>query len=226
MIDELGLIIVAAGSSNRMKGIDKVWAPLGDHSVVYHCLHALAPIAKHTVVVVREGQRARAGQEFAPLDRAPAVVTGGTRRQESVARGLAALPPVRIVAVHDAARPFAEPAILFRGAELVQQCDGAIPGLPVTDTMKQVDQRAQVVATVDRSPLRSVQTPQVFRRDALVAAHTSAYASGSEATDDAALLEACNFKVFVFPGDPGNFKITTEHDLRVARLLLADVPTR
>jgi 2-C-methyl-D-erythritol 4-phosphate cytidylyltransferase len=222
VIEGLGLVIVAAGSSTRMQGIDKVWATLGHHSVLWHSLNTLGAIAEHTVVVVHDQHRARAVAEFSSLDRVPTIVTGGLLRQESVARGLAMLPPVTIVAIHDAARPFAEPGLLFRGTELIQKCDGAVPGLRVTDTIKQVDERAGIIMTLDRDSLRSVQTPQVFRRHSLLEAHSSNRASSGTATDDASLLEACDYNVCVFPGQVGNFKITTEYDLKVARLLVAD----
>jgi 2-C-methyl-D-erythritol 4-phosphate cytidylyltransferase len=222
VIEGLGLIIVAAGSSTRMQGIDKVWAPLGDNTVVWHSLQALGPIAQFTIVVVQHGQLARAKDELGGLERTPTIVTGGGLRQQSVACGLKALPPVSTVAVHDAARPFAEPETLLRGVALLQECDGAIPGLPVTDTIKQTDEASRVVRTVDRSQLRSVQTPQIFRHGSLLAAHASEHAASSIATDDAALLEACHFDVRVFPGQLDNFKITTEHDLRIARLLLQE----
>jgi 2-C-methyl-D-erythritol 4-phosphate cytidylyltransferase len=222
VIEGLGLVIVAAGSSTRMRGIDKVWAPLDHRNVLWHSLNALGPIAQFSVVVVHNEQRERAYHELGGLERAPAIVTGGAQRQHSVARGLEALPPVTSVAVHDAARPFARPEILFRGIELLRECDGAIPGLAVTDTIKQTDEAARVLRTVDRANLRSVQTPQIFRREALVMAHASKHGLSGTVTDDAALLEACNFDVRVFPGQPDNFKITTEHDLRVARLLIQD----
>ena len=221
MIEGLGLVIVAAGTSNRMNGIDKIWAPLGEHSVVWHSVHKLGSVAEHTVVVVHETHTERAQSEFVSLERTPTIVAGGVRRQDSVSRGLAALPAVRIVAIHDAARPFAKPDLLFRGAELIEDCDGAIPGLPVTDTIKQVDIREGIILTVERDSLRAVQTPQVFRRDSLVEAHLSERASLGTATDDASILEACGRRVRVFPGQWGNFKITTEYDLRLARLLIA-----
>jgi 2-C-methyl-D-erythritol 4-phosphate cytidylyltransferase len=222
VIEGLGLVIVAAGTSNRMHGIDKIWARLGEHSVVWHSLHNLGNVAEHTVVVVQESHRERAQEELLSFERTPTIVAGGLWRQDSVARGLAALPSVPVVAIHDAARPFAGPDLLLRGTELIQNCDGAIPGLPVTDTIKRVDERGGIILTLERETLRSVQTPQVFRRHSLMEAHSWERASLGTATDDASLLEACGREVRVFPGQWGNFKITTEYDLRLARLLIAD----
>jgi 2-C-methyl-D-erythritol 4-phosphate cytidylyltransferase len=205
-----------------MHGTDKVWAQLGEHTVVWHSLHNLGKVAEHTVVVVHESYRERAELELVSFERTLTIVAGGSRRQDSVARGLAALPAVPVVAIHDAARPFAEPGLLVRGAELIQNCDGAIPGLPVTDTIKRVDERGDVILTVERESLHSVQTPQVFRRHSLAEAHASERATAGTATDDASLLEACGGKVRVFPGQWSNFKITTEYDLRLARLVIAE----
>lgn len=225
MIPGLGLVVVAAGSSARMGGVDKVWATLGSHSVVWHSVRTLGPLAERVVVVVRAGDEDRAEDEFASAPFSVYVVVGGPTRQDSVACGMRHLTSVHIVAVHDAARPFAEPRLLRQGVELVQSCDAAIPGIPVADTIKQVDEHGSVVQTLERTALRSVQTPQVFRFQALVDAHASTDASLTSATDDAALLEACRYDVRVFPGQVDNFKITTEYDLRVARLLMADGPT-
>jgi 2-C-methyl-D-erythritol 4-phosphate cytidylyltransferase len=222
VIHGLGLIVVAAGSSARMQGTDKIWALLDRHSVVWHSVNALSALAEQTVVVVREEQRARAQVELASLEQAPRIVPGGPRRQDSVARGLSELHGASIVAVHDAARPLVEADLLVQGAELVKKCDGAVPALPVTDTIKEIDDHDGVVRTIDRSGLRSIQTPQVFRLSALLEAHASRHASSTLATDDAALLEACHFDVRVFPGRDGNFKITTSYDLKLAQLVVAN----
>lgn len=221
MIRGLGLVVVAAGSSARMQGTDKIWAMLDGHTVVWHSLHALSGIAEHTVLVVREEQQARARAELASLAHLPRIVPGGPRRQDSVARGLDELRGASIVAVHDAARPLVKSDLLVQGVKLVKTCDGAVPALPVTDTIKQIDDHAGVVRTIDRSALRSIQTPQVFRLSALKEAHATQQASANLATDDAALLEACHFDVRVFPGWEGNFKITTAYDLSMARLVVA-----
>lgn len=146
-----------------------------------------------------------------------AAVAGGTTRSDSVRAGLAAVAPEAvIVVVHDAARPLA-PAALFTAvvAAVRDGADGAVPGLPVADTLKRVD-GSRVVATVDRDGLVAVQTPQAFRAAALRAA----YAAGGAATDDAALVEAAGGTVVVVPGDPSNLKLTTPEDLAWAARLV------
>jgi len=143
-------------------------------------------------------------------EEADTVVNGGATRSDSVRAGLAAVPDdVEVIVVHDAARPFASPA-LFRAviAAVTEGADAAVPGVAVTDTIKQVA-GGQVVATLDRNGLVAVQTPQAFSAQALRRAH----ATGGEATDDAALVESAGGRVVVVPGDPANTKITLRADL-------------
>ena len=124
--------------------------------------------------------------------------------------------------MHDAARPLA-PVALFESvvAAVTAGADGAVPGLPVTDTVKRVHAGA-VVATLDRSELVTVQTPQAFVASVLRAAH----ASGGDDTDDAALVEAAGGRVVVVPGDAVNAKLTTPHDLELARVGVARIASR
>ncbi|MGZ4793365.1 MAG: IspD/TarI family cytidylyltransferase, partial [Ilumatobacteraceae bacterium] len=142
-------------------------------------------------------------------------VPGGATRSESVRAGLAAVPPeATIVCVHDAARPFAS-AQLFEAVirAVADGADGAVPGVPVTDTIKQIDADRVVVGTPQRETLVAVQTPQAFRAAVLRTAH----ASGRQATDDAALVESCGGRVVVVDGELTNRKITHLDDLSWAR---------
>jgi 2-C-methyl-D-erythritol 4-phosphate cytidylyltransferase len=216
----VALVIVAAGSSRRMEGIDKVWADLAGHPIVRHSLIELGPLADATALVVRPDQVERAEIELAGSAPNLTIVPGGAERQDSVARGLERLPPLDVVAVHDAARPLARAGLLRTGIELIQTFDGALPVTPVQDTVKEVDRDGVVVRTLDRSLLRAAQTPQVFRREALLNAHRRARNAGLSGTDDASLVEQAGYRVTVFPGSPANLKITTPDDLRIARLLL------
>ena len=155
-----------------------------------------------------------------------AVVAGGTTRQQSVAAGLAALPPgLPYVAVHDAARPLAGPELLDRlVAALVTDPEGVagvVPGAPVTDTIREVDQAGRSKGVVDRERLRAMQTPQVFHRAALERAHALARRDAIEATDEAALVERAGDPVHVLPASPTNLKVTTLLDLAVAEAILA-----
>jgi 2-C-methyl-D-erythritol 4-phosphate cytidylyltransferase len=123
-----------------------------------------------------------------------------------------------VICVHDAARPLAD-AVAYRRVidAVLAGADGAVPGVPVADTIKIVDDDGSVVATPPRARLRAVQTPQAFRADALRAAH----ATGGEGTDDAELVERAGGRVVVVEGDPVNRKITHRDDLEWARSIVA-----
>jgi 2-C-methyl-D-erythritol 4-phosphate cytidylyltransferase len=151
------------------------------------------------------------------------VVEGGSTRQESVRRALAALPGgVDQVLVHDAARPLVPVELIDRVITAVRGGAAAVvPGVAVVDTVKRV-QDARVVETLDRSALRAIQTPQGFRRDVIEAAHLAAPASDAMApTDDAALVEATGIPIAVVPGDEAAFKVTRPLDLLLAEVVLA-----
>lgn len=208
-------VLVAAGSGVRFGG-PKQFASLGGTRVVDRSL-AVAREASDGVVLVVTDPSSWDG------DRPDAVVAGGATRADSVRAGLAAVPAsAEVVLVHDAARPLATADLYAAVVAAVRAgADGAIPGLHVADTLKRVDTEGDlpvVVGTVDRSVLVAAQTPQAFRADVLRAAH----ASGDDATDDAALVEAHGGKVVVVPGDPRNLKLTDARDLAVAAAMLRD----
>ncbi|WP_211100632.1 bifunctional 2-C-methyl-D-erythritol 4-phosphate cytidylyltransferase/2-C-methyl-D-erythritol 2,4-cyclodiphosphate synthase [Acuticoccus sediminis] len=219
-------IIVAAGRGTRLGGaLPKQYLPLGSRTIVARAVDAFLdhPVIRDVVVVIAEGDEERLGAALADRPRAVRVVHGGETRQASVARGLDALPaadPAAGVMVHDAARPFVSAAVIDRVAAALAQSAAVIPAVPVADTLKRVD-GSEVVATVDRSALVQVQTPQGFHVAALRAAHAAARES---ATDDAGLVEAQGGRVTTVPGERTNFKITTEDDLAVARASLLEVP--
>lgn len=146
------------------------------------------------------------------------VVEGGATRSGSVRAGLAAVPAsAEVIVVHDAARPLARAAHFEAAVAAVRGgADGAVCAVPVNDTVKRVS-AGTVVETLDRSSLWAVQTPQAFRAEALRRAHYS----GTEATDDAAVVEAAGGRVVVVAGDARNIKLTTPGDLTVAEALLA-----
>ena len=140
---------------------------------------------------------------------------GGASRQESVRNGLEALAAEGapdIVLIHDAARPFADAALIARAIEAAAIHGAAAPGVPLADTIKQIDGAGVVVATPDRARLRAVQTPQSFRFDLIMTAHRAAAAGGRDYTDDAMIAEAAGVKVHIFEGDAANFKLTTQQD--------------
>lgn len=209
-------IVLAAGAGRRLGAeLPKAFLSLGDRPILSVAAAAAAACDDIGAIVVTAPPGyedvARGCVEVLPLP--CVVVTGGTTRQASVRAALEALgADVEIVAVHDAARPFAPPDLFSAVIEAVLEgADAAVPILPVTDTVKSMTDGV-IHHTVDRSGLGLAQTPQAFRVEALRAAHEKAEADGIEATDDAALLEGIATVVSV-AGDPSNVKITTMLDL-------------
>jgi 2-C-methyl-D-erythritol 4-phosphate cytidylyltransferase len=196
-------IVVAAGSGTRFGG-PKQFAELEGRRVVDWALVASRSVADGVVLVVPADHL----EDEAPA--ADVVVAGGATRSGSVRAGLAAVPAgADVVVVHDAARPFASPALFEAVVACVRAgADGAIPAVPIADTVKRVAD-GRVVGTLDRAELVAVQTPQAFAAGVLRRAH----AGGGEATDDAALVEAAGGRVMIVDGDPANTKITLRADL-------------
>jgi len=213
---QVAAIIVAAGSSTRM-GSDKIWADLAGIPVLAHSVATFGatPGVTHVVVVAPADRHAaiRALACAVPV----VAVEGGARRQDSVARGLAAVPEANWYLVHDGARPLVTPALVSRILAAAHEAGAAVPVVPVVDTVKRVDAQGRIVETLDRSTLRAAQTPQAFRGRLLRTAHESVTA---EMTDDAAMVEALGAAVATVEGDRENLKITTPGDLDVARALL------
>ncbi|MGH9126092.1 MAG: 2-C-methyl-D-erythritol 4-phosphate cytidylyltransferase [Acidimicrobiales bacterium] len=201
-------IVVAAGSGRRFGG-PKQFQLLHGRRIVDWSVATASAACDRVVVVL-------------PRDRLePGTVAGGATRSDSVRAGLAAVPDdADIVVVHDAARPLASADLFARVIEAVRSgADAAIPGVPVTDTIKAVA-GSVVVSTVERSTLVAVQTPQAFRAASLRRAHASA----PEASDDAALIEADGGVVVVVAGEARNLKITSPDDLAVAGMWLTPTP--
>jgi 2-C-methyl-D-erythritol 4-phosphate cytidylyltransferase len=150
------------------------------------------------------------------------VVGGGATRGESVRRGLEAVPfSADVVLIHDAARPLVTRALVDRVLAAATTGVGAVPAIPVADTLKRVDSDGAVLETVDRSSLARAQTPQGFPRAMIVAAYAHAAAAGFDETDDAAVVERMGGRVVLVDGDVRNTKITTQEDLALAETILA-----
>ena len=202
-------IIVAAGSGSRFGGA-KQYLELAESRVVDRSVAVAAQVSDGVVVVVPASDVAAESDRLA----ADSVVAGGTSRAASVRNGLGAVPQeAAIICVHDAARPLAGPEVYQRVIDEVRSgAAGAVPVVPVTDTIRSVDGGA-----VDRSTLQAVQTPQAFEAELLRMAHADA----AEATDDASLVEAAGYSVVAVEGHPRNIKITHPDDLAAAEAWLA-----
>jgi 2-C-methyl-D-erythritol 4-phosphate cytidylyltransferase/2-C-methyl-D-erythritol 2,4-cyclodiphosphate synthase len=220
MTGNVAAVVVAGGRGLRAGGdVPKQYRTLGNVPVLHQSLAIFATHAEIRWVqpVIHRDD----GPLFAAASEGLAILPpahGGATRQASVRAGLEALAGHRptIVLVHDAARPFTSPALVSRAIAAAGQ-GGAIPGVAVTDTIKEVDGNGAVVRTLDRARLRGIQTPQAFAFDALLAAHRKAAAAGREDfTDDAALAEWAGMAVGVFDGEAGNIKLTTSDDFALA----------
>lgn len=219
-------IVVAAGSSTRMGGPDKLVAQIGGRPLLAWTLDALArstSVARIVVVTAAAKIPEIAGAAWLP-DCVSAVVAGGARRQESVAAGAAALadgPRHGVILVHDGARPLVSAELVDAVARAAAVHGAAIPVLPVVDTLKRVED-GRIAGTVDRSDLVAAQTPQGVRRDVLAAAYAAFPPDGPETwSDEAALLEACRVRVHAIPGESANLKVTLPADLRQVESALA-----
>ena len=200
-------IVVAGGAGARFGGaVAKQYLPLGGLRVIDHSLALVRLVCGERVVLVVAADRVDSHGTDAQR-----VVMGGDTRSASVRAGLAAVDPdAEIILVHDAARPLVPTAVLARLLEAIEGgADAAVPGLAVTDTVKRIGVSGLVIETPDRSSLMAVQTPQAFRATVLRQVH----ASGGQATDDAALVEAAGGRVMVVAGDPLARKVTSDEDL-------------
>ena len=220
---DVAVLVPAAGSGTRLgPGAPKALRLLGGEPLLVHALRrvCLAPSVAVVVVAAPPGEVDAVRALLAPV--APVtVVAGGEHRQASVAAALAAVPvDVPIVLVHDAARALAPPALVEAVAAAVRAgAEAVIPVLPVVDTIKEVGPTGEVRGTVDRAPLRAVQTPQGFQREILAAAHAAAV---DPLTDDAGLVEKQGVRVTCVPGSDHALKITRPFDLLLAEHLLAN----
>ena len=214
---QVAAIVVAAGQGVRAGGdLPKQFRRIAGETLLRRALSSFveAPAVSLVQPVIRSEDAELVHTETAGLGVLPPVF-GGATRQASVRAGLEALLARKpdIVLVHDAARPFASADLIARAIRAAEKTGAAIPGLPVTDTIKRVDGSGIVETTLDRSSLRLVQTPQAFAFPALIAAHRRAAEQGrDDFTDDAALAEWAGMKVSVFPGESGNTKFTTAED--------------
>lgn len=214
-----GIVLVAAGASTRM-GFPKLWAEIDGRPLLAYAIDAaLASCPRELIVVGAADRMAACEALLASSNRSTTtrVVPGGARRRDSVAAGIAASTS-EWLAIHDAARALAPSALFARGVAAAQATGAAVPGLPLRDTIKRVVDHL-VAHTPPRSDYVAVQTPQVFRRDLLERALAS---TDDDVTDEAALLERLGIEVAVFEGDDRAFKVTTRHDLTIARALVVE----
>ena len=220
--ERVAAVVVAAGRGERVGVPEKVLLPLAGAPMIAWALRALEGAESVGVVVVVAG--AHTGEAIARLVAAEgfakvhAVVTGGERRQDSVAAGVAALPDgIEIVVIHDGARPLAEAELFDRCVRAAVETGAAIAATPVADTLKRAADGV-IIETVDREGVWAAQTPQAFRLSVLreaMAAH-----GGETVTDEALLCEAAGLPATIVPASLANLKVTRPEDIAVAEALL------
>lgn len=219
------VLVVAAGRGTRAgPGGPKQWRPLAGKPLLRRTLEALAAAdLPRPLVVIHPEDRAEHDAATAGLDLPPPAL-GGPDRQESVRRGLAALADLGaaeddLVLIHDAARPFASPALIGAVLEALSAHPGACPALPVADTLRRRTPEGLAGETLERDALARAQTPQGFRFGAIRAAHEAA--AGRALTDDVAVAAAAGLPIALTPGEEANVKITTAEDLMQAEARLS-----
>lgn len=226
-------IIPAAGSGRRMgAAVNKIWLPLAGQSIISRTLRVFEAAAAVDLIVLAvnpselpEFERYLADHSFGCTIQ---LVEGGTTRQRSVFNALEEvaawpgwLPGLRRLAViHDAARALITPDLLNQSVKAGLEFQAAAVAVPVKDTIKQVDESGFVIATLERSSLWAVQTPQVFDFDLIRSCHERLAETEREFSDDCGLVEYCGYRVKLIPGSYENLKLTTPEDLPLAETIL------
>ena len=210
----VGAVVVAAGQSNRMSGIDKVFTSIVDRPLITHTVSCFeqSPLIDSIVLVLSKDQ-ILAGRALGVEERWSKVVAiceGGSKRQDSVFAGLANIESCDWVVVHDGARPCVTVDLIARGLTSARETGSSAAAVQVTDTIKMVSNNGLIESTVSRDGLFLIQTPQVFRYEILKDAHGRASGIFS---DDSSMVESAGYKVRIFEGDPDNIKVTNKRDI-------------
>lgn len=218
------VIIVCAGNSTRMQGVNKILLPLGKTNVIGNTLSAFEKCEsiKDIVVVCREcdEDEIRKTAENLNITKLHNFAGGGETRQKSVANGLRKISPdTEMIAVHDGARPLVKPEHIEKVIKDASVFGGATLGVPVKDTIKVVYD-GLIDDTPSRSSLYITQTPQVFKRRLYFEGVDFAAEHNLDFTDDCQLMEAIGTKIYMTVGDYKNIKITTPEDIEIAETLL------
>ncbi|MCY4654485.1 MAG: 2-C-methyl-D-erythritol 4-phosphate cytidylyltransferase [Dehalococcoidia bacterium] len=213
--------MVGAGESRRMGYIDKIVAPLGGIPLLAHCLSSFNESPSvHAISIATSRcniERVRELVRKLAFEKAKYIVAGGARRQDSTLNALRTLEGSEIVLVHDGARPFVDEEMIEQAVVVARESAAGTAAIPVKDTIKVVNPDMSVRETPSRESLWAAQTPQSFRYDLIIRAHTQIE---DDVTDDAAMIEAVGHPVKLFMGSYDNIKVTTPEDLHIAEAIL------
>jgi 2-C-methyl-D-erythritol 4-phosphate cytidylyltransferase len=222
-------VIPAAGSGMRM-GLEeaKQYLEIGGKPLLVHTLRTFQEchLVDSIIIVVPEKDIDYCLHQMVQryqFSKVYKVISGGERRQDSVRNGIEAVADsCGWVLIHDGVRPFVSIQLIEKVIKTARRFRAVITGLPVTETIKRVDSKANVLKTIERKGLWLIQTPQIFSREDIYLAHQEALKRGwTDATDDASLVEKMGISIKIIEGEERNIKITTLHDLQVARFLLS-----
>jgi 2-C-methyl-D-erythritol 4-phosphate cytidylyltransferase len=217
--NKLGVVIVAAGTSQRMGGINKLFASLMRKPLLawsvdtcegYSSIQQIVLVLNNTDLA--QGQKLKKERNWSKV----ALCLGGARRQDSVKAGLKQIEDCDLVMIHDGARPFLTSDLIEDGLKVVQETGAAVAAVPIKDTVKLANDERLTGKTIQRDRLWAAQTPQIFSFDVITRAYENLIA---EVTDDATAVERLGRKVQLYMGDYRNIKVTTTEDLQLARII-------
>jgi len=222
-LTKVGVIVPAAGGSERMGGIDKIFAPLGDKPLLAWSVDTCQECdVVQQIVITLNSSNLELGQKLVK-ERDWSKVTiclGGTQRQDSVREGIHRLVDCEWVMIHDGARPFLTIDLIRNGIEAAMETGAAVAAVPVKDTIRLADDAGLVTETLQRNKLWAAQTPQIFRLDRITRAY---HELTTEVTDDATLVERLGYKVKLYMGAYNNIKVTTPEDLALAEIIAQNI---
>ncbi len=216
-----GAIIAAAGYSQRMGGVDKIFSPLAGRPLICWTIDVFQECHSiQQIILVLSEEGLKKGRGLAKKEgwsKVKRLCLGGQQRQDSVREGLRRLADCEWVVIHDGARPLVTADLIQRGLSEALETGAAVAAVPIKDTIKIADPDRMVQETLERGRLWSVQTPQVFRFDIIMEGHRRARGL---VTDDASLVEQLGYKVKLYPGSYDNIKVSSPEDLALAKTLL------
>ena len=217
--NKLGVVIVAAGTSQRMGGINKLFASLMMKPLLAWSVDACQRYSSIQQIVLvlnnkdlSRGQKLKKERNWSKV----ALCLGGARRQDSVKAGLKQIKDCDLVMIHDGARPFLTLDLIEDGLKVVQETGAAVAAVPIKDTIKLANDERLTGETIQRDRLWAAQTPQIFSFDVITKAYENLVA---EVTDDATAVERLGCKVQLYMGDYRNIKVTTNEDLQLAHII-------
>jgi 2-C-methyl-D-erythritol 4-phosphate cytidylyltransferase len=220
---KLGVVIVAAGTSQRMAGINKLFASLRGKPLLAWSVDTCQrySLVQQIVLVLNDkdlarGQKLKKERGWSKV----ALCPGGARRQDSVREGLKQMRDCNWVMIHDGARPFLTLDLIEDGLKIVEKIGAAVAAVPVKDTIKLAADGELIGETLRRARLWAAQTPQIFSFDMITRAYEKL---ATEVTDDATAVERLGHKVQLYMGDYKNIKVTTTEDLALARIIAKSI---